>query len=68
MKNLKHYGGNGYYGLKENGNYIVKYADKEVKFNNLTQARDLYFSLNETKALWDVTYFPELIDCHTKYE
>jgi len=61
---LKHYGGQGYGYSKENGKFEVR--AKEIKqFNRLSKAKKYYESLNEEKAIWDLTTVPELIECHT---
>ncbi|MHA1470579.1 MAG: hypothetical protein ACTSSP_08475 [Candidatus Asgardarchaeia archaeon] len=36
--------------------------DKE--FTNLEKAKEYYNSLNNTKAFWDITKIPELIDAY----
>lgn len=63
-KKLKYYDGQGYSYSKENGKFEVK-ANQNKKFNNLSEAKEYYESLNEEKAIWDVTTIPELIECHT---
>jgi hypothetical protein len=35
------------------------------KFTKLSEAVAYYESLNEEKAIWDVTIIPELLECHT---
>jgi hypothetical protein len=63
MKKLKYYGGQGYYYSNENGKFEVK--SKEIKiFNKLSEARKYYDSLNEEKAIWDITKIPELLEYH----
>jgi hypothetical protein len=61
---LEYYGGNGYLGVPEYGRYKVK-AKETKKFVSLTNARKYYDSLNEEKALWDLSGAPELLECHT---
>ena len=62
---LEYYGGNGYDGVNEKGSFEVKAsASKDKLFNSLSDARDYYNSLNEIKALWDLTTIPELLEAH----
>jgi hypothetical protein len=35
------------------------------EFTKLSEARAYYESLNEEKAIWDITTIPELLECHT---
>lgn len=64
MEKLKNYGGQGYGFSKEIGKFEVK-AKETKEFNKLSEARSYYDSLNEEKAIWDLTKIPELLDCHT---
>lgn len=64
QKELKYYGGQGYDYSNENGKFEVK--AKEVKvFSKLSDAVKYYESLNEDKAIWNITRIPELLECHT---
>ncbi len=62
---LKHYGGNGYDGVKEDGVFEVKTDRRGKLFSSLSDARQYYDRLNEGKALWDLTRIPELLEAHT---
>jgi hypothetical protein len=64
MKKLELYGGDGYDYSAENGKYKVK-ATVTKEFTKLSEARAYYESLNEEKAIWDITTIPELLECHT---
>lgn len=67
MKNrLKYYGGQGYGYSNENGNFEVDASDSK-EFTSLSEAKGYYESLNEEKAIWDVTNIPELIEAHCYY-
>jgi len=35
------------------------------EFTNLSKAKEYYESLNEEKAIWDITTIAELLECHT---
>ena len=56
--------GDGFDFSTENGLFEVK-AKKIKQFSKLSQARQYYDSLNEEKAIWDLTRIPELLECHT---
>ncbi len=60
---LEYYGGNGYKGLREIGDYEVV-TDERKRFTKLSEARTYYNSLNEPKALW---HNMDLIECHHKF-
>jgi len=60
---LKYYGGQGYEYSEEVGKFEVK-AKTIKNFNRLSEARSYYDSLNEEKAIWDITKVPELLECH----
>jgi len=63
MKKLKFIAGDGYFYSNEIGKFEVK--AKEIKiFNKLSEARKYYDSLNEEKAIWDITRMPELLEYH----
>ena len=64
MKKLKYYGGQGFTYSSENGKFEVR-GKKTRKFTSLSEAIKYYESLNEEKAIWDVTSFPELLECYT---
>lgn len=64
-KELQHYGGDGFGGLKEYGLYFVHYQEKKKPFNSLSKARAFYDSLNEEKAFWSHNNAPELIDAYS---
>ena len=64
MKKLKYYGGQGYSYSGENGKFEVK-ANETKHFTKLSEAKKYYETLNEEKAIWDITSMPELIECHT---
>ena len=63
-KKLKYYGGQGFEGLSELGKYEVR-ANVDKSFNCLSEAKEYYESLNEEKAIWDVTFMSDLIEAHT---
>jgi hypothetical protein len=63
-KELIYYGGQGYDYSNENGKFEVKAANSKT-FTSLSKAIKYYESLNEEKALWDITSIPELLSCHT---
>lgn len=58
-KKLEYYGGDGFGGLSQFGDYRVKYQDIDKRFTSLKMAREFYDSLNEPKAFWSGI---ELID------
>jgi hypothetical protein len=60
---LKYYGGEGYLYSKEIGKFEVK-AKENKEFTRLSEAKKYYESLNEEKAIWDITNVPELLECH----
>lgn len=64
MKKLKYYSGQGYDYSTENGKFEVK-AKETKQFTKLSEAKKYYESLNEEKAIWDITTIPELLECHT---
>jgi hypothetical protein len=64
MKKLQLYVGDGYDYSAENGKYEVE-AKVTKEFTKLSEARAYYESLNEAKAIWDITTIPELLECHT---
>jgi hypothetical protein len=57
------YGGQGYSYSNEVGNFEVK-AKENKEFTRLSEAKKYYESLNEEKAIWDITNVPELLECH----
>lgn len=64
MKKTIIHSGNGFHGVKENGKFEVK-AKETKQFTKLSEAKKYYQSLNEEKAIWDVTLMPELLECVT---
>lgn len=60
---LKYYGGQGFGYSYEIGEYKVK-ATEERHFTKLSEAKAYYESLNEEKAIWDISGAPELLECH----
>ena len=64
MKQLEFISGQGYDYSKENGNFEVKYGNEYKIFIHLSEAKKFYESLNEEKAIWDITTIPELLECH----
>ena len=64
MKKLKYYGGQGYDYSNEIGKFVVK-ANETKQFTNLSKAKEYYESLNEEKAIWDISTIPELLEGHT---
>lgn len=64
MKKLKLYGGQGYENSNKNGKFKVQVVGKVRLFTKLSKAKIYYDSLNETKAIWDLTIIPELIEYH----
>lgn len=67
MKQLKYYGGNGFANFNEHGKFEIK-ANQITKFNKLSEAKKYYDSLNEEKAIWNITLIPELIDCQVYFK
>lgn len=66
MKKLKYYGGNGFEGIEDNGDFEVRQGEEiKTRFDSLQKAKEFYESLNCDKAIWDLTHIPELIECHT---
>jgi len=67
MKKLKFYGGQGYGYSNEIGKFEVfeVKANERKQFTNLSKAKEYYESLNEEKAIWDITTIAELLECHT---
>jgi hypothetical protein len=63
-KKLKYYGGQGYDYSSESGTFEVRTRTTE-RFTKLSEARKYYDSLNEEKAIWDITSVSELLECHT---
>lgn len=61
------YGGDGFGGLKEHGDYHVKHGEiHEVQFNSLEKARAYYDNITgEDKGFWAGI---ELIDCQNWVE
>ena len=65
MKKLEYYGGQGFGYSNENGKFEVR-ANKTKLFTKLSEAKKYYDSLNEEKAIWDITTSKaELLECHT---
>lgn len=67
MSKLFYYGGDGFGGLKEEGNYVIKVGsnpldEAEVSFKSLSEAKAFYDDLDGPKAFWDRDSM-ELIDC-----
>ena len=62
-KKLVDYGGQGFAFSKENGKFEVQATSSIKVFTQLSEARKYYDSLNEEKAIWDITGMPELLDC-----
>lgn len=58
-KKLEHYGGDGFGGLKEIGDYCVKTETGEAEFVALSNAMEYYESIEGPKAFWSGI---ELID------
>lgn len=63
IKKLVYYGGQGYDYSNENGLFEVK-ATINKTFITLSEAKEYYDSLNEEKAIWDISFIPELLDCY----
>lgn len=51
---------------RETGKFIVKHESGETEFSKFTDALFFYGRLPRygSKAIWDVTTWPELIGCH----
>lgn len=62
-RKLKNYGGQGYGYSKETGKFEVKSSFNKT-FDRLSEAKKYYESLNEPKAIWDLTKGAELIEAH----
>ena len=63
MKKLEFISGQGYSHSNEDGLFEVQGTETKV-FKKLSQAKKYYESLNEEKAIWDITIIPELLECH----
>jgi hypothetical protein len=63
-KKLRNYGGSGFDYASEDGLFKVV-ATETKQFNKLSEAKAYYESLNEQKAIWDLTKLPELLDAFT---
>jgi len=63
MKKLIYYGGEGFYFAPKNGLFEIRTNFVTKKFTNCVKAMKYYYSLNEEKSFWNLTNFPELIDC-----
>lgn len=63
-RKLVFHGGQGCDYSDENGKFEVK-ADETKTFYKLSEAKKYYDSLEQEKALWDLTSIPELLECHT---
>lgn len=65
---LEYYGGDGYCGVPETGEFQVVYdlgaRQKEVSFKSLLRAREFYDNLVCSKGLWNLKGL-ELLECHT---
>ena len=64
MKKLKFISGQGFENFYENGKFEVD-AKEIKKFTKLSEAKKYYDSLNEPKAIWECSGFPELIECYS---
>lgn len=69
MAQLEYYGGDGIESVfSDNGKFEVHFGGDKNNirvFVSLKEAKRFYDSLNEEKALWDVTRIPELLEAHT---
>lgn len=63
---LEYYGGCGFSGWPEKGEYEVKSKGGEFLFQSLSEARIFYDGLNEEKAFWAIEPIPELIDAYSE--
>ena len=65
---LEYYGGDGFYGLNDQGVYEVTTYTCVKQFRRLFDAKKYYDSLNEAKSFWDLRngHGAELIDCWTE--
>ena len=61
----EYYGGIGFGNCKEYGRFEVATDDYNIKkFNKLSDAKKYYNSIRgKSKAIWDVSLVPELLDC-----
>jgi hypothetical protein len=63
-KKLKYCGGEGYKYSNEIGKFKVVSKTNKT-FDKLSEAKKYYQSLNEEKAIWDISAIPELLECHS---
>lgn len=63
MSKLEFIAGDDHYDPTKKGLFKVE-ASKTKEFDNLSEAIIYYNSLQEDKALWDVTKIPELLESH----
>ena len=64
MGELMFVSGSGYDYAKEDGRFKVVHADRTKYFDKLSEARSYYENLNESKSIWDITNWPELLESH----
>lgn len=63
---LKYYGGSGFSYSNKNGKYEVRYKELVKKFTDLEKAKKFFDSLDEEKAIWDVSGLSELLSCYVE--
>lgn len=63
---LEYYGGNGFGGQPEIGEFKIKYGEdqmKEARFTHFRDAKDFYNKIDGQKAFWDCSKgLPELLE------
>lgn len=67
---LEYYGGDGFGGVPEKGIYEVRWGQddddsKLQKFNSLSKAKECFYNINESKSIFCIHPFTELIECWT---
>lgn len=63
-RKLYYYGGNGFEMYPEFGQYEVHHGEIIKKFNQLSESKNYYESIDDEKSCWSVDGFAELIECH----
>jgi hypothetical protein len=63
-RKLQEVAGDGYDGIRENGEFEVKTDDETTKFLKLSEAKKYYNSIKKPKAIWKTSGLPELLNLH----
>jgi len=65
MKKLVFSSGQGYSYSNEIGLFEVKNKTVKKQFNKLSEAIEYYNSIEDEKAIWDISTLPELLEAHS---